>query len=184
MPARLNDPGSRSTFVITDEACAGSYDVCTGAKIYEDAAALNLYRIRRDAILFEARLADAATSMKFPIVPRADDIISVEPTLTERASDMVASIRNRSEFSIFERNRDVLVHRCDALQRFRNEFIHVTNINSFSSSVIMICALNCFNSHVRLPLQPYCYAVTGRVFSDNLQGKFVKYCTRARSSSI
>ena len=101
----------------------------SSAKIYEDAAVLNLYRICWDTILFEARLADAATSVKFPIVPRADDIIAVEPAVAQRASDMVARIRNRSEFSIFERYRDILVHRRDALQRFRSEFIHVTNID-------------------------------------------------------
>lgn len=152
----------------------GLMTFATGAKIYEDAAALNLYRIRRDAILFEARLADAATSMKFPIVPRADDIISVEPTLTERASDMVASIRNRSEFSIFERNRDVLVHRCDALQRFRNEFIHVTNINS-----VFIIGHNDLCSQLfqlaRTPTFAALLLCGNRTrFSDNLQGKFVK----------
>ena len=101
----------------------------SGAKIYDDAAVLNLYRICWNAILFEARLTNPATSMKFPIVPRADDIIAVEPTLAKRASDMVASIRNRAEFSIFERYRDVLVHRRDGLQRFRSEFNHVTNID-------------------------------------------------------
>jgi hypothetical protein len=59
----------------------GLMTFASSAKIYEDAAVLNLYRICRDAILFEARLTNPATSMKFPIVPRADDIITIEPTL-------------------------------------------------------------------------------------------------------
>ena len=56
----------------------------SGAKIYDDAAVLNLYRICWNAILFEARLTNPATSMEFPIVPGADDIIAVEPTLAKR----------------------------------------------------------------------------------------------------
>ena len=42
----------------------------SGAKIYDDAAVLNLYRICWNAILLEARLTNPATSMKFPIVPK------------------------------------------------------------------------------------------------------------------
>ena len=98
----------------------------SGAKIYDDAAVLNLYRLCWNAILFEARLTNPATSMEFPIVPGADDIIALEPTLAKRASDMVASIRNRAEFSIFERYRDVLVHRCDALQRECHQYCEGT----------------------------------------------------------
>jgi hypothetical protein len=51
--------------------------IATGAKVYKQAAALNLHGISGDAILFEARLANAATAVKFPIVPGADDVIAI-----------------------------------------------------------------------------------------------------------
>jgi hypothetical protein len=51
--------------------------IATGAKVYKQAAALNLHGISGDAILFEARLANAATAVKSPIVPGADDVIAI-----------------------------------------------------------------------------------------------------------
>jgi hypothetical protein len=46
----------------------------------------------QDAIFFKTRLARAAAAVKFPIVPRADDIITLDPTVTEWPSHMVAGI--------------------------------------------------------------------------------------------
>ena len=156
----------------------------SSVKIYDDAAVLHLYRICGDAILFEARLTNPATSMKFPIVPRADDIIAIEATLAERASDMVASIGNRAEFSIFERYRDILVHRCDALQRVRSEFIHVTNIDPvFIFSHNDLCSQFFTRTYAYL-CSLSCYAVTGRVFLRQSAAEVRLNCTRVRLSSI
>ena len=47
------------------------------AKVYKNAAVLDLNRIRRNAILFKAGLTNATAAVKFPIVPRTDNIIAI-----------------------------------------------------------------------------------------------------------
>ena len=63
-----------------------------GDEVYKDATSVDLDWIGRNAVLFEARLANTATAVKFPIVPGADDIIAIEPTFAEGAANMVAGI--------------------------------------------------------------------------------------------
>ncbi len=65
---------------------AGSFE------IYKYAAVLDLDRISGNAILFETRFAKSAATMKFPVMPGADDVIAVQPTITERSADMVARV--------------------------------------------------------------------------------------------
>src|SRR6516162_7247534 len=55
----------------------------------EYAAAFNLHRERRHAILFESRFTDAGTTMELPTVPRTNDVIAVETAFAERSTDVV-----------------------------------------------------------------------------------------------
>jgi hypothetical protein len=71
----------------------------------EYAAAFDLHRERRHAILFESRLTDAGTTVELPTVPRTNDVIAVETALAKRSTDVVADIRHRAELSILERDR-------------------------------------------------------------------------------
>jgi hypothetical protein len=63
-----------------------------GVKIYKDAAALDPHRICRDTILFETKLADSTAPVKFPIMPRTDDIIAIQPALAKWAANVVAYV--------------------------------------------------------------------------------------------
>jgi hypothetical protein len=47
------------------------------AKVYKNAAVLDFNRIRRDTVLFKTGLTNATATVKFPIVPRADDVIAL-----------------------------------------------------------------------------------------------------------
>jgi len=61
--------------------------------------------------------------MKFPIVPRADDIIAVDAAFAKRPADVVARVRHRAEFSVLERQRDVAVVDADARERRAAQFV-------------------------------------------------------------
>jgi hypothetical protein len=47
------------------------------AEVYKNAAVLDFNGIRRDTVFFKTGLTNATATVKFPIVPRADDIIAV-----------------------------------------------------------------------------------------------------------
>ena len=46
------------------------------AEVYKNAAVLDFNGIRRDTVFFKTRLTNATATVKFPIAPRADDIIA------------------------------------------------------------------------------------------------------------
>jgi len=72
-------------------------------EVHKNAVFLDLDRISGDAIVSEAWLASTATAVKFPIMPRADNVIAIQPAFPERPTDMVARIRNGTELSILAR---------------------------------------------------------------------------------
>jgi hypothetical protein len=49
-----------------------------GRAVDEQAAVLDLDRVRGNAVALETGLANAAAAVKFPVVPGADDVIAVE----------------------------------------------------------------------------------------------------------
>jgi hypothetical protein len=63
-----------------------------GIEVHKNAAVLDLDGISGYAIVFEAWLASPAAAVKFPIMPRADNIIAIQPAFSERPTDMVAYI--------------------------------------------------------------------------------------------
>jgi hypothetical protein len=58
----------------------------------EHAAALDLHREGRHAILLETRLADPGAAMELPTVPGASNVIAVEMAFAERPANVVADI--------------------------------------------------------------------------------------------
>ena len=61
-------------------------------EIYKNAPVRDLDGISGDAIVFETWLASPAAAVKFPIMPRADDIIAIQPAFSKRPTDLVARI--------------------------------------------------------------------------------------------
>src|SRR5712691_7568878 len=103
--------------------------LAAGGNVDEDAAVLDLHGKRGNAVLLEPGFADAATAVKLPIVPGADDEFAVQPALAKRPADMVARIRYGAEFPVLERYRELLVHRGDTLERRRGKLFGGTNID-------------------------------------------------------
>src|SRR6266849_4208182 len=102
--------------------------LAAGGYVDEDAAVFDLHRKRGNAVLLEPGFPDAATAVKLPIVPGADDEFAVQPAVAKRPADMVARIRYGAEFPVLERYGELPVHRGDALERRRGKLFGGTNI--------------------------------------------------------
>src|SRR5262249_55507342 len=100
----------------------------------EHAAALDLHRERRHAVLFVPKLADAGAAMELPTVPRTSDVIAVETAFAERPTDVVADIRHRTELSILERDRKGDSSRLATLQRRARELIGTADVDPVLST--------------------------------------------------
>src|SRR6516225_9752087 len=98
-------------------------------EVNEHAAALDLHRERRHAILFESRLADAGAAVELPTVPGTSDVIAVETAVAERPADVVADIRHCAELSILERDRDGDGLRLATLERGPREFLDAADVD-------------------------------------------------------
>src|SRR5215510_4161666 len=100
----------------------------------EHAAALDLHRKRRHAILFVSRLANAGAAMELPTVPRTNDEIAVETAFAEWPADVIADIRHCAELSILERDRNGDSSRLAALQRRPRELIGTADVDPVLST--------------------------------------------------
>src|SRR6185437_10648314 len=80
-----------------------------GDDVDQHAAILDLHGVGGNAVFLETGFAQAGAAVKFPIVPRADDVIAVEAAVAERAADMVAGIRDHAEFAVLVRYRKFAV---------------------------------------------------------------------------
>ena len=78
MPASRSGPGARTTSRASGWGGWGLLRSVRGPEIDQHAAALDFDRKGRNAILLEARFADAAHAVELPVMPRADDVIAVE----------------------------------------------------------------------------------------------------------
>jgi hypothetical protein len=63
-----------------------------GIEVHKNSAVLDLDGIAWDTIVFEAWFASPATAVKFPVMPRADNIVAVQPAFAKRPTDVVARI--------------------------------------------------------------------------------------------
>lgn len=68
-------------------------------EIHQHPALFDPDRIGRHTVVLEARLADPGDAVELPLVPRADDIVPVEPPLTQWPTHMVARVRDRTELA-------------------------------------------------------------------------------------
>src|SRR5215475_15232171 len=64
--------------------------------VNEDTPAIDPHREGGNAVLLEARLAQAGAAMEFPAMPRADDVILIKPAVAQRAADVIAGVRHRA----------------------------------------------------------------------------------------
>jgi hypothetical protein len=97
----------------------------------EYAAAFDLHREGRHAILFESRLPDTGATMELPTVPRTNDVIAVETALTEQSTDVVADIRHCAKLSILERDRKSGGSSLAALQWDARNFLGAADVDPF-----------------------------------------------------
>src|SRR5215510_8185648 len=100
----------------------------------EHAAALDLDRECRHAILFESWFADAGAAIELPTVPRTSDVVAVETAFAERPTDVVADIRHRAEPSILERDRKGDSSRLATLQRRARELLGAADVDPVLST--------------------------------------------------
>src|SRR5205807_5662019 len=84
--------------------------------------------ITRYAIVFESRLALAGARVKLPVVPRADDVIAVEPSVAERTADVIADAGDDAELTVEVRDRKFVAPYDDRLQRLLRQLINRTDI--------------------------------------------------------
>src|SRR6516165_9578039 len=97
----------------------------------EYAAAFDLHRKGRHAILFESRLPDAGATMELPTVPRTNDVIAVETAVAERPTNVVADVRHCAKLSILERDRKSGGSSLAALQRDARDFLGAADVDPF-----------------------------------------------------
>ena len=86
-------------------------------------------RVGRNTIILEAWLARAGTSVKFPVMPRADNIFAIQPAFAERSACVIARIRKNTKCAIFIRNGEFSVQHGDALERRRRKLVDAADIN-------------------------------------------------------
>src|SRR6516225_6412579 len=98
-------------------------------EVDEHAAAFDLHRKRRHAILFESRLPDAGAAMELPTVPMTNDVIAVKTSFAERSTDVIADIRHRAKLSILERDRQGGGCRHATLQRGARDFLGAADVD-------------------------------------------------------
>src|SRR5262249_50059303 len=131
----------------------------------EHAAALDLHRERRHAILFVSGLADAGAAMELPTVPRTSDVIAVETTFAERPTDVVADIRHRTERSVLERDRNGGGLRLATLQRGSREILGAADVDpllfvghgrspNVSASLQARCRIDAVTESTAMPRRP------------------------------
>ena len=73
---------------------------------HEEPAGLDLELEPRHAVRLEAGLPFPRDAMKFPMVPRANDVVAIERAVSERTARMVAGAVDRSERAADARERD------------------------------------------------------------------------------
>src|SRR5262249_1100764 len=95
----------------------------------EHAAALDLDRECRHAILFETWFADAGAAIELPTVPRHSDVVALETPFAQRPADVITDIRHRAELSILERDRNRGGCRLAALQRRPRELLGAADVD-------------------------------------------------------
>ena len=71
-----------------------------GIEIDQNVTALYFDRIGRNTIVIEAWLALAATSVKFPVMPRADNIFAIQPAFAERSACVIAGIGKNTKCAV------------------------------------------------------------------------------------
>jgi hypothetical protein len=89
--------------------------------VHEGALTLFLEVVPRYAVGYVSGLAEAGGAVGFPVAPGADDVPRlVEAAFSERAADMIADARHRSELAIRSGKRDVRPPDRDLPERSRS----------------------------------------------------------------
>ena len=78
-----------------------------GFRVEQHSPVLDLQRVLRNAIGFEARLAIAAAAVELVVMPWADHVLAIECAIAQRAADVIADPGNRAELA-------VAIGKCDA----------------------------------------------------------------------
>ena len=65
--------------------------LAASGKVDENAAVLDLHRVGGNAVPLETWFTDAATAVKLPIMPGADNIFAIQPALAKRPADRYRS---------------------------------------------------------------------------------------------
>ena len=76
-----------------------------GRRVDENASVFHGHVVSRNGVLLKTRLAQTGAAVELPVVPRADDVLAVEPALTERPADVVAHSADRAELPVLVRQR-------------------------------------------------------------------------------
>lgn len=63
--------------------------------------------MRRNGSVLIARLTESGAAVKLPAVPRAHDVFTIEPALTERTAHVIANIGYSAEHAILARDREL-----------------------------------------------------------------------------
>ena len=133
MPAIRNGPGARS--ILRDNGCGSCgffLAFAAGFEINKQVAAFDLHRKSGYPVFFKTGFTEAAATVKLPIVPGANHVVAVEPSVTERPTNMIAYIRYRPEFTVLGRNRELVIHDRDALEWRLGQFVGVSDVDPVS----------------------------------------------------
>ena len=79
---------------------------CGGRGPHQHSAVLNFYFVARHGVILEPRLTAASDAMELPVVPWTDDIIAIQPTLTQRSTGVVTDAGDDAEHAIAMGNRE------------------------------------------------------------------------------
>src|SRR5579864_7833097 len=93
------------------------------SEIDEHATALDLHRPGRNAILLVAGLTGAGRAVKFPVMPRADEVVAIEEAFAEWPAGVIAHIRNGAKHPFLEGQGHHDFPRDDRLERALCELV-------------------------------------------------------------
>jgi hypothetical protein len=94
----------------------------------EHTAIFDAHVVGRNAILFVPRFAFSCPAVKLPVVPGAHDVVTVEVTLPERPSNMVADAGYRAELAILPGQRNLDAPQRHFLNRLPGKLLAGTDV--------------------------------------------------------
>src|SRR5262249_36784010 len=90
-------------------------------------------------VVLVARFAQPGPTVEFPVVPRTDDVLTVDPAFAERAASVVADAGDGAERAVDAAHRNCCAATGDLLQRLAAQLRRISDIEPILGHVRLRC---------------------------------------------